>query len=70
MAGDNDRQAGDPNRAIREGKQYTDADTGYTVHVSGNRVVITDAAGQEVTEFINSRSNTQAGILSGKWIPK
>lgn len=56
-----------------EGKQYTDADTdtdtGYTVHVSGNRVVITDG-GQEVTQFVAPRTNILARISSGKWIPK
>jgi hypothetical protein len=70
--GEPNRQVGDANRVIREGKKYTDSDSGYTVHVSGNRVVITDPADGDkiVTRFINSQANTQERVLSGKWIPQ
>jgi len=68
--GDSGRQVGDPNRVIREGKRYTDANTGNTVYVSGNRVVITNPQGQEVTQFVNSKANTAARVLRGDWIPQ
>ncbi|HEY6448719.1 MAG TPA: RHS repeat-associated core domain-containing protein [Acidobacteriaceae bacterium] len=72
QSGEPNRQVGDPNRVIQEGKEYTDSDTGYDVHVNGDRVVITDPAdgGKIVTRFTNSRANTQERVLSGKWIPK
>jgi hypothetical protein len=69
-AGDKGRQVGDPNRVIREGKKYVDSETGNTVHVSGDRVVITNAEGNEVSQFTNSRANTQQRVLEGKWIPQ
>jgi hypothetical protein len=57
------------NRVIQEGRQFTDSETGNTVHVSGDRVVITDERGEIVTQFKNSRANTQSRIQSGKWVP-
>jgi hypothetical protein len=68
--GDTHRQVGDANRVIREGRKFTDSETGNTVHVSGDRVVITDKSGDIVTQFKNSRSNTQSRIQSGKWAPQ
>jgi hypothetical protein len=72
QSGEPNREVGDANRVIQEGKKYTDSDTGYTIHVSGNRVVITDPAdgGTIVTRFINSQANTEERVLSGKWIPQ
>lgn len=72
QAGEPNRQVGDANRVIREGREYKDADSGYSVHVSGDRVVITDPADGDkiVTRFINSQANTQERVLSGKWIPQ
>jgi RHS repeat-associated protein len=67
--GDNSRQVGDANRVVREGRKFLDTETGATVHVNGNRVVITGQNGR-VTQFVNSRANTQARIASGKWIPQ
>ncbi|ATB39676.1 hypothetical protein CYFUS_005121 [Cystobacter fuscus] len=69
-AGDTHRQVGDANRVIREGRKFVDSETGHTVHVSGDRVVITNKNGKIVTHFENSRSNTQSRIQSGKWVPK
>ncbi|GGL18280.1 RHS repeat-associated core domain-containing protein [Caulobacter rhizosphaerae] len=68
-AGDSGRQVGDANRVVREGRKFIDTETGATVHVSGNRVVITGQNGR-VTQFVNSRANTQARIASGKWVPQ
>ncbi|WP_395854056.1 hypothetical protein [Cystobacter fuscus] len=68
--GDTHRQVGDANRVIREGRKFTDSETGNTVHVSGDRVVITDESGEIVTQFKNTRSNTQSRIQSGKWVPQ
>ena len=66
------RAGWDPNRVIREGKKFTDSESGYTVHVDGNRVVVTDPnkGNEPVTTFENSTANTQRRIQSGKWIPQ
>jgi hypothetical protein len=60
----------DVNRTINEGKQYTDSDTGNNVSVRGNRVVITNEDGDVVSQFKNTRANTQQRIDDGKWVPK
>jgi hypothetical protein len=66
------RAGWDPNRVIREGRKFKDSDTGYTVHVDGDRVVITDPnhGDEPVTMFENTAANTQQRIESGKWIPQ
>lgn len=66
---DPNRQVGDANRTIREGRRFRDTETGNTVHVRGNRVVIRDSEGKQVTQFKNSRANTQKRIRSGRWEP-
>ncbi|MFC5475094.1 RHS repeat-associated core domain-containing protein [Paraherbaspirillum soli] len=66
---DSNRSVGDANKVIRDGRQLVDNDTGNTVHVSGDRVVITDERGDIVTQFKNSRANTNARIQSGRWTP-
>jgi RHS repeat-associated protein len=69
--GDANRQIGDPNRTVKEGRQFTDSKTGHKVHVKGNKVVISDSkSGKQITQFKNSRSNTQKRIKSGKWVHK
>jgi hypothetical protein len=67
--GDPHRQVGDANRVIREGRKFVDTETGNTVQVSGDRVVITNPEGQIVTQFKNPKANTQARIQSGRWVP-
>jgi hypothetical protein len=69
-SGDTHRQVGDANRIIREGRKFTDSETGNTVHVSGDRVVITDESGEIVTQFKNPRSNTQSRVQNGRWVPQ
>lgn len=64
------RSVGDANKVAQEGRQFTDTDTGNTVHVKGNKVVITDGNGKKVTQFKNTKKNTQQRIKSGKWEPK
>jgi len=61
------RNVGDANRVINEGKTLIDNDTGNTVHVLGDRVVITNEEGEVVTQFKNTRANTQQRIDSGRW---
>ena len=68
--GDSSREVGDPNRVVQEGKQYIDSDTGHTVHVKGNRVVVTDGSGRQITQFKNTRKNTNSRVRSGKWTPR
>ena len=68
--GDTPRQVGDVNRVVREGRLLQDAETGYYVYVKGDRVVIVDpATNQQITQFKNSRANTQKRIASGRWNP-
>ena len=68
--GDITRQVGDVNRVVREGRLLQDAETGYYVYVKGDRVVIVDpATNQQITQFKNSRANTQKRIASGRWKP-
>jgi hypothetical protein len=69
-AGDTHRQVGDPNRVAQEGRVFTDSETGNTIHVKGNRVVITDSKGEIVSQFRITRANIQKQILSGKWTPE
>lgn len=61
------RNVGDVNRVIREGKKYLDTETGYTVYVRGNRVVIQTPEGKIHSQFQNTRANTIARLKSGKW---
>jgi hypothetical protein len=68
--GDVTRQVGDVNRVVREGRLLQDAETGYYVYVKGERVVIVDPANnQQITQFKNSKANTQKRIKSGRWKP-
>ncbi|NJP12288.1 MAG: hypothetical protein HC866_24795 [Leptolyngbyaceae cyanobacterium RU_5_1] len=68
--GDTHRQVGDVSRVVREGRHFRDTETGYDVYVRGDRVVIVNpATNQQVTQFKNSRANTQKRIESGKWRP-
>ncbi len=69
-SGDSDREVGDPNRVVKEGREFVDSETGNTVHVKGDKVVVTDGKGKQVTQFKNSRKNTGKRVKSGKWIPK
>jgi len=66
--GNANRDVGDPNRVVREGKAYRDRDSGYTVYVKGNRAVVYDG-NKQVTQFKNSRKNTRNRVNSGRWIP-
>ncbi|WP_313207225.1 RHS repeat-associated core domain-containing protein [Stenotrophomonas sp.] len=66
---DPNRNVGDANRIARDGRSYRDTDTGNTVHVSGDRVVIRTPDGRSVTQFKNSRSNTAQRVRDGKWEP-
>jgi hypothetical protein len=64
------RQVGDVNRVVSEGRLLRDSETGYDVYVKGDRVVIVDpATNQQITQFKNSRANTQKRIESGRWKP-
>ena len=70
QAGDVTRQVGDVNRVVREGRRFQDTETGYDVYVKGDRVVIVDpATKQQITQFKNSKANTQKRIESGRWKP-
>jgi RHS repeat-associated protein len=64
---DSSRSVGDSNRVVRDGQRFIDNDTGNTVHVNGNRVVVTNERGDVVTQFRNSRANTISRVESGRW---
>ncbi|MDM3871792.1 RHS repeat-associated core domain-containing protein [Porticoccus sp. W117] len=64
---DPNRSGSAVDRVIREGKRYTDTETGNTVYVKGNQVVILRPNGQFHTRFKNPRSNTLNRIRSGRW---
>jgi len=66
---DSHRQVGDKNKVIENGRQYTDNDTGNTAYVDGDRVVVTNSKGEQVTQFRNTRANTNARVESGRWTP-
>jgi hypothetical protein len=66
---DANRQVGDANRVVREGRKFEDTETGNLVFVNGDRVVITTKEGKQVTQFTNTRANTQMRIRTGKWKP-
>lgn len=66
---DADRQVGDRNKVIENGRKYIDDNNGNTVHVDGDRVVITDPNGDFVTQFKNPRKNTNRRVEEGRWIP-
>lgn len=68
--GDTNRQIGDHNRTIQQGKEYVDTETGHTVYVRGNKVVITDSSGNPISQFKNPRANTLMRIQKGRWVPK
>ena len=67
--GDTHRQVGDPNRVVREGRQFYDTESGHTIHTKGNNAIVTNNKGEEVTRFKTSRRNIQKNIKSGKWKP-
>ncbi|PIT40917.1 hypothetical protein BHC43_01285 [Snodgrassella alvi] len=54
----------------KKGKKYKDSETGYAVHVSGDRVVITKSNAEIHTSFKNSRANTNMRVKKGKRVQK
>jgi len=66
---DRDRQVGDPNKVTERGRKFLDTESGNTVHVDGDRVVVTDSSGRRITQFKNPRKNTQDRIRRGRWTP-
>ncbi|MCP3994619.1 MAG: hypothetical protein GY722_06070, partial [bacterium] len=68
--GDTHRQVGDPNRVVAEGRRHRDTETGNTIYVKGDRVVVLDKDGRQVTQFTNTRRNTRKRVRDGLWIPE
>lgn len=64
------RQVGDRNKVIENGTTYTDTSTGNTVHVNGDKVVITDGNGKKISSFKNTKKNTRKRIDSERWVKK
>jgi hypothetical protein len=69
-AGDARRDVGDPNRVAREGRAFRDTETGNIAYVKGDRVVIVNSEGQQITQFKATRESVQSRIRSGRWEPK
>ncbi|MFL6193803.1 MAG: RHS repeat-associated core domain-containing protein, partial [Thermoanaerobaculia bacterium] len=67
--GDAHRQVGDANRVKQEGREYVDSETGAHVYVKGDRVVITNEKGAEITRYTQSRAKTLKRVQGGKWVP-
>jgi len=66
---DPSRNVGDRSRVVREGRTFKDNDTGNTISVKGDKVVVTNQDGKFVTQFHNPRANTLDRIKSGRWSP-
>ncbi|MDC8014375.1 RHS repeat-associated core domain-containing protein [Tahibacter soli] len=66
---DSHRQVGDKNKVIDKGRKYIDNDTGNTVYVDGDRVVVTNSKGEQISQFRNTRANTNDRVSSGRWTP-
>jgi hypothetical protein len=65
--GDKSREVGDANRVVREGRRLQDSESGHDVYVNGDRVVIVDSkTGKQITQFKNTKKNTQQRIKSGR----
>ncbi|NEP63529.1 MAG: hypothetical protein F6K31_42640 [Symploca sp. SIO2G7] len=70
QTGDSQRQVGDINRIFRDGRHFRDTETGYDVYVRGNKVIVVEpSTKRQITQFKNSRANTQKRIESGRWKP-
>ncbi|MCK5363166.1 MAG: hypothetical protein KAR22_09370, partial [Gammaproteobacteria bacterium] len=66
---DPNRQVGDPNRIIREGKQYYDTETGATAHVGRHGRTVFRGDRGEITRATYTKKQIEARVLSGKWKP-
>lgn len=66
---DPDRQVGDANRVVREGKSYRDTEKGTIAFVKGDRVVVTNSDGEVVTVLTITRRNLRERIKSGRYVP-
>jgi RHS repeat-associated protein len=69
QAGDPHRQVGDPNRTTQEGRVFSDSETGNTIYTRGNKVIVKNKEGKQVSQFKTTRRNIQKRIKSGKWKP-
>ncbi|NJL28790.1 MAG: hypothetical protein HC897_13305 [Thermoanaerobaculia bacterium] len=66
-AGDTHREVGDVNHVVGEGRRFLDTRTGNIVVVKGDRVVVLDKSGRQVSQFRNTRRNTNQRIQDGRW---
>jgi hypothetical protein len=67
--GDPNRDVGDINKIRNEGRHFRDTETGNTIHVKGDKVVVDKPNGDFHTSFHNTKANTATRIETGKWIP-
>lgn len=67
-AGDRGRQVGDPNRVVREGRRFRDTNTGNIIHLRANRVVVSNGAGRQISQFTVTRTQLLRRIMEGTWI--
>jgi hypothetical protein len=66
---DPDRQIGDPNRVVIEGRSFRDTRDGTIVYVKGDRAVVVNSDGKEVTTLRLRRRAVQKRIEDGRFIP-
>ena len=62
--GDTNRQVGDVNRIVREGRHFRDTETGYDVYVRGDKVAIVDPLNSRITLPSFAASNTRRRFFS------
>lgn len=51
------------------GKHYHDSITDNEVFILGDKVYVENEFGEKVTQFHNSKTNTEKRIQSGRWEP-
>lgn len=69
-ANDNSRNVGNAQDVVDNGEQFQDSETGTTVYVDGNKVVIIGDRGVVTQWKDQTASETSKNVESGKWIPK
>jgi hypothetical protein len=68
--GDPKRQVGNPQEVVDQGRRFHDTESDNTVYVLGDRVVVRGPNNEPVSQFTNTRANTEQRILDGKWVPE
>ena len=68
-ASNSDREIGDPDEIRSNGERFRDTETGATVSVDGNEVVVDGVHGQVTQWNDQTEDETTVKVESGKWEP-